>query len=518
MDYQGDKLTFIDTPGHAAFSKMRERGTKVADIVIVVIAADAGVQDQTDEVLQFVQEFDVPYIIAINKIDKDNANVKQIHTQLLKRDISVEQVGGEIPCIEISAKNSIGIDTLIETIFMVCEFNDANLYADANAAAEAHVIDVYKDKGKGVAACLLIYAGTLNINDFFVCGLTYGKVKNIFDKNDMLEQGFPSKPINITGFKGKNLPVPGDQLLVVKTEEEAIAAAEIREFRAKSTGQEDIIKDKEMEKIRFRQDLIENASKGFAAYKEWVKEKKQSSHMCEELDTVNTVYVILKADVPGSIEGLESSLSEIPSEKFGIKVVLISRGIGALSETDIDYAKLTKGYLVAFNISVNAAITTYARAAQVEIHKANIIYSVVDEVVKVVESRLPPTKSEIVIGRAEVKQVFTLNSHRKRLRKSIAGCTVEIGSIFRSSKYVAKLSRDGKALFTGPIESLKHFSEDVNEVKKGKECGIRIEGWDDYQEGDDIEVIEYKYHPASLNWVYTKSSTHSKENENQEVD
>ena len=343
-------MTFIDTPGHAAFSKMRLRGTQVADIVILVIAADSGIQDQTEEVIRNIQETAVPFIVALNKCDKDNANPDKVIEQLLTRGIVVEEKGGNIQCARISAKEGEGIEELIQCLQIQSEFDNEHLFVNQKAAAEAYILDVFKEKGHGVCANALVYTGTLKPGDVFVCGTTWGKVKSIIGHdNKSLPTGLPSIPINIVGFKGEDLPQPGDELIVVPKEKFAQEVVNYRKQMNSTEGQEDLITNRVQTLNDERRRMLLAAREGLDQVRDFLEETKSARHFNEEHDNEKTINVIIRADVPGSIEGLESAISEIPAERFGFDIEIMSAKIGPLSEADVDAAKSANAYLLSFN-------------------------------------------------------------------------------------------------------------------------------------------------------------------------
>ena len=494
-------MTFIDTPGHAAFSKMRLRGTQVADIVVLVIAADAGIQDQTLEVIKNIQETDVPFVVAINKCDLDNADPEKIIEELSTHGIIVEDRGGDVQSVQISAKTGMGVDKLIEALQMQSEFDNDHLFVDEKATAEAYILDVFKEKGLGVSATALVYTGTLKTGNVFVCGTTWGKVKSIHNRaGESLKEGKPSVPLNIVGFKG-DIPSPGDELIVVPKEKFAQEVVNYRKKILSTVGQDEMIKEREQTFKQETEELLNAAkTKDLDEIRELLDERRQAKHFVEQDDTDKTINVIIKADVPGSIEGLESALSEIPAEEYGFSIRILTAKIGPVSETDVETARDTNAYLVSFNQKVPHPVQVFARSLNQSVNKVNIIYTVVDEVAAILESKLPKSEKHITVGQAKVNAVFTLNKHKKKKKKNIAGCSVTDGTITRSSKVLGNIIRDGEVIFTGPVESLQHHKDAVNEVKKGQECGIRIAEFEDYLENDVIELFETQLVPTKLNW------------------
>lgn len=303
------------------------------------------------------------------------------------------------------------------------------------------------------------------------------------------------------------LPAPGQEIIVVESEKFAQEVVGYRRLQKTMEGQGERIKLRKEREQKYNEDLLEVAKIGVEEVKKFMEEHKKSKHFVEELDPEKTQNILIKADVPGSIEGLESAISEIPAENFDFKLNVISAAIGPLSEADVDAAKSSKAYLLSFNQKIPNNVLTYARDQCQAIAYHNIIYSVIDDLVEIIENRLPPTEKHVVKGRAIVLQTFVLSKNQKKKRKVIAGCSVDSGYVSKSSKFLARVFRDGEEIFVGPIESLFKHKDSVSEVKKGSECGIRIAEFDDYQEGDIIEAFETISTKTELKWKYTKNAS-----------
>jgi translation initiation factor IF-2 len=450
----GKQITFIDTPGHEAFTAMRARGAQVTDIVVLVVAADDAVMPQTVEAINHALAANVPIIVAINKIDKPEANPDKIKQQLAERGILVEDWGGKYQCVEISAKYGKNVDLLLEKILLEAEIMD--LKANPKKKARGVVIESKLDKGRGPIGTVLVQNGTLKIGDPFVAGTTFGRVRAMFDeRGNRVEVAKPSTPVQVIGFD--NLPEAGDSFVVVEDEK---TAREIANRRSQLKREQ-----------RFRQSRAVSLDK----LSEQIKEGK-----------VKELPIIIKADVNGSVEALSDSLMKISNEE--VKVRIIHRAVGAISESDVLLAQASGAIIIGFNVRPTSAAKKLAESENVEIRLYNIIYNVINDVKSALEGMLEPEKREEILGTAEVRETFKIAKVG-----TVAGCFVTEGKILRNAR--ARLIRNGIVIYDGKIASLKRFKDDVKEVEAGLECGIALENYNDIKVGDIIEaynILEVK--------------------------
>ncbi len=448
VKHNGETITFIDTPGHAAFTEMRARGASITDIVIIIVAADDGVMPQTREVVDHAKAANVPIIVAINKIDKPGANVEKVMTDLSELGLTPEKWGGDTLYNEISAKNAIGIDGLLENILLVAELKDYK--ANPNRYAVGTVIESRLDKHLGPIVTVLIQNGTLRLGDPIVVGNAYGKIRTLKNSNgEEITSAIPSQPVEITGIN--EVPVAGDKFMAFESEKQARSIGEERKKQAR---------------------LKENTSKTvltldalFSKIQEGVKE----------------INVIIKADVNGSSEAVKNSLEKIEVE--GVKVNVIRSSVGGITEGDVVLAKASNAIIIGFNVRPSNSIKDYAEEQGVEIRSYNIIYKVVEEMEAAMKGMLDPEYEEKVLGNAEIRQLFKFSKVGV-----IAGSYVTDGIIKRDSK--ARVIRDGIVIYDGNIGSVQREKDSVKEVKKGLECGITIENFNDIKVGDIIESYE----------------------------
>ena len=448
VKHNGETITFIDTPGHAAFTEMRARGASITDIVIIIVAADDGVMPQTREVVDHAKAANVPIIVAINKIDKPGANVEKVMTDLSELGLTPEKWGGDTLYNEISAKNAIGIDGLLENILLVAELKDYK--ANPNRYAVGTVIESRLDKHLGPIVTVLIQNGTLRLGDPIVVGNAYGKIRTLKNSNgEEITSAIPSQPVEITGIN--EVPVAGDKFMAFESEKQARSIGEERKKQAR---------------------LKENTNKTvltldalFSKIQEGVKE----------------INVIIKADVNGSSEAVKNSLEKIEVE--GVKVNVIRSSVGGITEGDVVLAKASNAIIIGFNVRPSNSIKDYAEEQGVEIRPYNIIYKVVEEMEAAMKGMLDPEYEEKVLGNAEIRQLFKFSKVGV-----IAGSYVTDGIIKRDSK--ARVVRDGIVIYDGNIGSVQREKDSVKEVKKGLECGITIENFNDINVGDIIESYE----------------------------
>lgn len=447
VECDGRKITFIDTPGHEAFTEMRARGASVTDVVIIIVAADDGVMPQTKEAIDHAKAANVPIIVAINKIDKEGANPDRIMTELVENGLTPEEWGGDTIVCKISAKSGLGIDELLSNILLVSDMQE--LKANPNRYASGTVIESRKDKQIGSVVSLLIQNGTLRLGDPIVVGTSYGKVRTL--KNDLgksLVEALPSTPVEITGIS--ELPSAGDRFMAFETEKQAKSIAEERTIRAKE-------EDTNRSGMTL-EDL-------FGKIQEGIKE----------------INVIIKADVNGSSEAVKNSLEKIEVE--GAKINIIRSSVGAITESDVVLASASKAIIIGFNVRANAKTLDIAKEYGIEIRNYDIIYKVVEDMEQAMKGMLDPEYEEKVIGTLEIRQMFKFSKVGL-----IAGCHVLTGSVKNNSN--ARIIRDGTVIYNGKIKTLQHEKDQVKEVKKGMDCGITLENCQDYKEQDIIEVYE----------------------------
>lgn len=442
----GKKITFIDTPGHEAFSAMRARGANTTDIVIIVVAADDGVKQQTIEAINHAKAANAPIIIAVNKIDKQDANPNKVRDELLQYGIAVEGFGGDVLSVDISAKKGIGIDKLEELILLQAEILD--LKANPQRNAEGVVIESRQKIGLGTIASVLVQKGTLRKGDFFVSGRVFGKVRSLInDKGEQLKEAYPSMPVEVIGFDKS--PLPGDDFIVIQDEAKA---KEISNFRD----------------IKYRESL--NA----------VSAKKIQENILSKIENkdVKELNIILKADMQGSIEAIKHSILKFSNDEVTVQV--IHSGIGEITENDIILAKASNAIIIGFNVRSNTKVREKAKSESINMSYYSIIYDVIDKIRGYVEGLLSPDVVEEVLGTAEVRMIFNITKVGK-----VAGCMVTDGLIQRNSKY--RLLRDNAVVASGNIKSIRKVKEDVKEVKAGYECGISLDNYQDIKVGDVIE-------------------------------
>ncbi|PTF77795.1 translation initiation factor IF-2 [Staphylococcus chromogenes] len=441
------KITFLDTPGHAAFTTMRARGAQVTDITILVVAADDGVMPQTIEAINHAKEAEVPIIVAVNKIDKPTANADRMMQELTEYNLIPEDWGGDTIFVPLSALSGEGIDDLLEMIGLVAEVQE--LKANADKAAVGTVIEAELDKSRGPAASLLVQNGTLHVGDAIVVGNTHGKVRAMVnDLGKRIKTAGPSTPVEITGLN--DVPQAGDRFVVFKDEKKARRIGEARE-------QESIIQQRQESKNVTLDNLFEQMKQG-------------------EMKDLN---VIIKGDVQGSVEALAASLMKIDVE--GVNVRIIHTATGAINESDVTLANASNGIIIGFNVRPDAGAKRAAEAENVDMRLHRVIYNVIEEIEAAMKGMLDPEYEEKVIGQAEVRQTFKVSKVG-----TIAGSYVTEGKITRDSS--VRIIRDGVVLFEGELDTLKRFKDDAKEVAQGYECGITIEKFNDIKEGDIIEA------------------------------
>ncbi len=444
----GQKVTFIDTPGHEAFTAMRARGAKVTDLVVLVVAANDSVMPQTIEAIHHAKAAGVPIVVAINKIDVPGANPQKVRTDLLQHEVVVESMGGDVLDVEVSAKKRLNLDNLIETILLQAEVLD--LKASANRTAEGVVVEARMDKGRGSVATVLIQKGTLRVGDIFVSGQEWGRVRSLFnDKGQRVDKALPSEPVEVIGLQGT--PAAGDDFIVVDSESRAREISAYRQRKARELLQ--------------------------------VKTMSGAEHLLAKIKAgeIKELPVLIKGDVQGSVEALNGILSKIANNE--VKVKVLHSAVGAINESDITLARASKAIVIGFNVRANPTAREMAKRDGVDIRYYSIVYDVADDMKRAVEGLLEPELKEKILGYAEIRQVISISKVGK-----IAGCMVKEGLVKRGAK--VRLLREGVVIYTGALSQLKRFKDDVKEVREGFECGVSFENYDDLKVGDMIECFE----------------------------
>ena len=453
----GQKITFIDTPGHEAFSEMRARGAKVTDIVVLVVAANDGIMPQTVEAIRHAQAAEVPIVVAINKIDLPGADPMRVKTELLQHGIAVEEMGGECLCAEVSAKKRINIDKLVEAILLQAEILD--LKANPNRNAEGTVIEAKMEKGRGSVATVLVQNGTLKVGDIFIAGKEWGHVRAMFNENGKkVHEAGPATPVEVLGLQGT--PSAGDNFVVVKDEAQA---KEVTNYR--------IRKERDAK-------LVKSAKSAMEQMLDKIK-SGESKHLA----------VIIKADVQGSIEAIEGTIKKFSNDEVSVQI--LHSAVGPISESDISLAKASNAFIIGFNVRAIPQARDMARRDGVDIRYYSIIYDVADDVKKGIEGLLSPEIREKILGYAEIRNVFNITGVGK-----VGGCMVTEGIVKRGAK--VRLLRDNVVIHDGNLAQLKRFKEDVKEVREGYECGMSFENYNDIQVGDSIECYELETIAAKL--------------------
>lgn len=447
-------IVFIDTPGHEAFTAMRAMGAKVTDIVVLVVAADDGVKPQTIEAIDHAKSAGVPIIVAVNKIDKQNANVDRVKQQLAELELVPDDWGGNTVFVPVSGLTGEGIKDLLEMIILVGEMQE--LKADPTGKAEGIVIESRLDKKMGPLVSVIIQKGTLKLYDPFIAGTTWGKVRAMFDdRENKLKQAGPSTPVEILG--AHSVVNPGEKFIVVDSEKEARKIAEEKAEKPSYTP---------VKKITL-EDLYKEIEKG----------------------TAKELKIVLKCDTFGSIEAIKKVIEKIPQNE--VKILILHSGTGSISESDVLLASASNGIVIGFNVSVENKAKELAKREQIEIKTYNIIYDLIDELTRAIEGMLTPETKEILAGQALVKKVFNIGKN-----STVAGCLVVDGKVIINSK--VKIVREGTVIFEGVLSSLKRFKESVREVPRNTQCGIMIDGFADFKEGDIIQSYVEETVPKKL--------------------
>ena len=455
VEKNGKSITFIDTPGHAAFTKMRARGAQVTDIVVLMVAADDGVMPQTIEAISHARAAEVPIVVAINKIDKDNADVPRVMAQLAEQGLTPESWGGDTIVVEMAAQSGLGVDDLLEQLSVVSEIEE--LTANPTGRAKGIVLEAQLDIGRGPVATVLVDKGTLKVGDPMVAGAAWGKVRAIInDKGQQIKEAGPSSPVQILGLS--TVPNAGDEFRAAPNEKTARTVAESREQRFRTINQ-----------------------RGDARVQRGVKLEDIFSQI--QAGEVATLNVIIKSDVHGSLEAVTESLRKLESEE--VRAAFVHRAVGAITENDIALAAATNATLIGFNVRPDRKVRDLAESEGVEIRTYEIIYKLIEDIEKAMKGMLAPEFEEVVTGEAEVREVF-----KTPKVGAIAGCSVRTGVITRGTK--VRFLRDGTIIWKGAITSLRRFKDDVREVREGFECGIGLSDFQDLKPGDLIETFELR--------------------------
>ena len=447
VDYKGTKITFIDTPGHAAFTAMRARGANVTDIVVLVVAADDGLMPQTLEAISHAKAAPhVKIMVAVNKIDLAGANIDRVKKQLQEKGLQAEDWGGETIVVPVSATKGTGIDKLVEMMALQAEVME--LKASPTATPRGTVIEAQVEAGRGPTATIIVQMGTLKIGDIFICGDYSGKVKSLIDdRGKPMKEAGPSTPVKVLGFTG--LPNAGDEFLVMETERDAKTLSEER-LDAKRTG-----------KLN-------------------VPQRATLESLLEAIDGKKVLRIVLKCDAQGSVEAIVGALKQIESDKIDLEIV--HSGVGPISESDMLLASASNAVVVGFNVKVESQAVTAAKREGVQVKLYSIIYELIDQIKEAMAGLLDPEHRETVIGHAEVKQIFKLS------RGIVAGCLVTDGRIARTAR--ARVLRKRQPVYDGGLSTLRRFQDDVKEVRSGLECGIKLGDFSEYQVGDIIECYQ----------------------------
>lgn len=442
----GSKITFIDTPGHAAFTEMRSRGAKVTDIVVLVVAADDSVMPQTIEAISHAKAADVPMIVAINKIDKPGANPSKVKTELLQHEVVVEEMGGDVQAVEVSAKQRTGLTELEEAILLQSEVLD--LKANPQRVADGVVVEARMEKGRGPVATVLVQRGTLRTGDIFVTGPEWGRVRALIDDHgNRVAEAIPGMPVEVTGLNG--VPSAGDDFVVVENEAKAREVSDFRQRRIRET-----------QAAAMKKSALEN--------------------MFSQSGDVKELPIVIKGDVQGSVEALIGTLQKLGNEEVSVRV--LHSGVGGINESDVTLARASNALIIGFNVRANQQAREQSRRDNVDIRYYSIIYDVADDIKKMLSGMLSPEVREKFLGYAEIRDIFTISGNK------IAGCMVTEGIVKRGAG--VRLLRDNVVIHSGELSTLRRFKDEVKEVREGYECGMSFAKYNDIQAGDVIECFE----------------------------
>lgn len=459
IKYKGHPITFIDTPGHEAFTAMRARGANVTDIAILVVAADDGFMPQTVEALEHARAAGIPIIVAINKIDLPGADPEKILVQMQQNNLMSEDWGGEVGTVKLSAKTGEGVEDLIDRILLESEMLE--LKANPKGTARAVVLEARLEQGLGPSANVLVVSGTLKIGDPIICGEHFGKIKAMINEHGKrVKKAGPSTPVKVVGLSG--VPNAGAAMKVCENEREARRVADERG-------------------VNQRQDALGSPSAGDGGLEDLLARFSESQK--------KTLKLVLKADVKGSLEAIIDSLNKLPSEKITVDVIL--SGVGGITENDVLLASASGAIVIGFHARVNPGVNSVAKRENVEIRLYSVIYELIEDITEALTGRLDPDKREVKLGEAKILQIFDVSKGPK-----VCGCRVESGTVQVGA--MARVHRDGELIFNGQVQSLRRFQDDVKQVKQGLECGIRLDNFLDFQEDDVIEIYKVEFKKATL--------------------
>ena len=454
----GSQVTFIDTPGHEAFTAMRARGAQLTDIAVLVVAADDGVMPQTVEAIDHARAADVPIVVAVNKVDKPEADPMRVRQQLAEQGIQTSEWGGDFEFVDVSAKTGQGLDKLLETILVVAELQE--LKADPDRPARGVAIEAHLDKGRGPVATVLVQRGTLQVGDALVCGAAFGRVRAMLDEwGQTVEEAPPGRPVQVLGWS--KVPEAGDEFRVIESEKDARHIAQEREARIRSA---ELVAARPAVRL---EDVMASVREGEAA----------------------ELRIVLKADAQGSVEALAEALEKLATDEVAVRI--LRQGVGAVSADDVNLALASEAVVIGFNVRPDPGARELAEREGVDVRLHRVIYQAVDEVKQGLSGLLAPEEREVELGRAEVRATFRV----PRLGV-VAGCYVTQGTITRGSRI--RLVRDGAVVYDGRVGSLRRFKDDVREVQEGFECGIGLENFQDVKEGDILEAYEVREIARSL--------------------
>jgi translation initiation factor IF-2 len=447
----GRLITFLDTPGHAAFTAMRARGAKVTDVVILVVAADDGIMPQTIEAIQHARAAEVPIVVALNKMDKPGVNPAKVKNDLLAQDVVIEEFGGNVPCVPVSGLTGMGLGELEEIVLLQADVLD--LKANPARRADGTVVEARLDKGRGPVATVVVSRGTLRVGDILVAGQYWGRVRALInDRGQNIKEAGPSMPVEIHGLQG--VPAAGDQFIVTENERSAKDAASQRDQNERERAQ------------AARKMTLENLM------------EKMASEGQKDLN------VIIKADVQGSTEAIAFALGQLNADQSQVRVKVITSAVGVITENDINLATTAKALVVGFNVRADATAREVADRNGIELRYYSIIYNLIDDIKAAMSGLLAPTQVEDITGQAEIRAIFTFE------RTKIAGCMVTEGKLTRGTKM--RILREGKVIHTGELASIRRGKDDVKEVAGGFECGMTFANFTDFKEGDIVEGFHLK--------------------------
>jgi len=489
-----DKVTFVDTPGHAAFNNMRARGAQLTDIVVLVVAADDGVMEQTMECIKHIKQAEVPMIIAINKIDKMNANIEKVKKELLRKGVQLEEFGGDVKCINISALKGENINDLL---VLLNDFSKENNFTAAyEGDVEATVLEAENNKQKGILASVLVKQGKLEKGLTILAGNAFAKVRQLFDaSNQMVKSAGPSDPVQILGWR--SLPLPGDVAVQVKNEAEAKAILKLQEQEAKPMKIKQQPLSKAPGKKSLRQEFKSGRSKRIPFRVSLRTEAAgQSKENDNNVDGQKSLDIIIKSDVSGSLEALVNVITSFQSND--LKLNVMEAAVGNINESDINMADTFNGIIYCFNVTPPRDLLVKADQVNVTVRQYDIIYKLLDDLKIEIESKLPLQIKESIIGEADILKVFKLTGSRKGV---VAGCRVTEGFLDNNdSNYLWRVVRDNQVVFEGSNKSLRRGSTDVNLVKKMIECGVQLNNFENFQENDQILCIKIDKNRQEIDW------------------